>query len=190
MVAKISLVVIAFLVIGIFAGSLLNDKKRLEKVNEEFKKNEPKIRVLEKLTQNANSFREKRDFLIARKNEDIILDVLFELTNLIPSDAWLTNFDFKKVNNEDEGNRIGELIISGQALSSSALISVLEDSPLLEKVEFVGPITTRGSKEGFKIKASVIRQTGSPVISKISDKERLNRKEQNRNPDESTAENK
>jgi hypothetical protein len=42
-------------------------------------------------------------------------------------------------------------------LSSSALISILENSPYFEKVEFVGPVTKRLDKEGFKIKAVIVK---------------------------------
>jgi Tfp pilus assembly PilM family ATPase len=170
MVAKIVIILIFFLIIGIFSGDLINANKRLGNIEEAFKKNEPKIKVIEKLTSDLNSLGEKRDFLVSTKKNNVILDVLLELTNLIPSDAWLTNFDFKKARDEERKRLLGELTISGQALSSSALISILEDSLYFEKVEFVGPITKRGDKEGFKIKASVVRQVKALENSKMSDK--------------------
>jgi Tfp pilus assembly PilM family ATPase len=156
-VTAICLFLIIFLTIGIFAGELVGDRRLLAKIEKRLKENEPQIRAIEELTANLNTLMQRRSFLLSEKQSDILLDVLFELTNIIPTDAWLTNFDYRRIHDKERSELIGEIIISGQAVSSSALISLLEDSPLFEKVEFVGPITKRGAKEGFKIKAMVVK---------------------------------
>jgi hypothetical protein len=166
LVAKIALFLILFLVIGILSGVLVNEKQRLENIEEALRENEPKIKVIENLSTDLRSLKQKRDFMRAEKERDILLDILSELTRIIPTDAWLTNFDYKEIFDEERQDLQGELIVSGQASSSSVLISILENSPLLEEVEFVGSITKRRGKEGFKIKAAVVRQVKtSEVIS-------------------------
>ena len=71
------------------------------------------------------------------------LPVLRELTDLLPTDAWLTTvtLDAKGVE------------LTGQAASASALIPLLENSPRLERAEFASPVTRGRDKEQFRIRA-------------------------------------
>ena len=73
------------------------------------------------------------------------LEVLRELTEIIPEDAWLTEFNY------NSGRR--EIRLSGYALSASQLLPVLEQSGLFENVRFTSPITTdqRLQKEQFRL---------------------------------------
>lgn len=72
------------------------------------------------------------------------LPVLRELTDLIPSDAWLTavTLDAKGVE------------LTGQAGAASSLIPVLENSPRFERVEFASPVTRGRDKEQFRIRTT------------------------------------
>jgi hypothetical protein len=85
------------------------------------------------------------------KESNIILDILSELTGIIPVDTWVSSFNFKTKSGNKGKTLQGEITISGFAQSSSVLISLLEDSPFFEKVEFVGPIKKRRGIEEFKI---------------------------------------
>lgn len=73
------------------------------------------------------------------------LEVLRELTEIIPEDGWLTEFNYHS------GRR--EIKLSGYALSASQLLPVLEQSGLFENVRFTSPITTdqRLQKEQFRL---------------------------------------
>lgn len=83
------------------------------------------------------------------------IEILRELTQLLPDKVWVWNF---KYNGK-------EIEISGFADSASGLISLLDKSPLFEKVEFLAPVTKEvlrgmrgedlGEKERFKIKAKL-----------------------------------
>lgn len=79
------------------------------------------------------------------------LPVLRELTDLIPSDAWLTtvSFDVKGVE------------LTGQAAAASSLIPVLENSPRFERVEFASPVTRGRDKEQFRIRTAW--ESGGPA---------------------------
>jgi Tfp pilus assembly protein PilN len=72
------------------------------------------------------------------------LAVLRELTEILPSDAWVTYlaFDAKGVE------------ITGQAGAASNLIPLLENSPRLERVEFASPVTRGRDREQFRIRAA------------------------------------
>jgi len=76
------------------------------------------------------------------------LQILEDLTKIIPDDSWLTDFEFiadeKKVK------------ISGYSTSASKLIPILEESKLFTDVKFTSPITKRaGVQENFKIEMTL-----------------------------------
>ncbi|MEW6714679.1 MAG: PilN domain-containing protein, partial [Nitrospirota bacterium] len=155
--AKGLMALILFLIMGIFATGALKEKKYLQSIEDELKKNEPQVKALEKLSSDINTFKIQRDFLINVKREDLVVEALRELSNILPSDTWVTNLDYKGVSSEGEEKLAGEIVVSGFSASSSKLISLLEDSPLFEQVVFVGPIRKVMDKEGFKLKANLVR---------------------------------
>ncbi len=74
------------------------------------------------------------------------LDVLKELTRLLPDGTWLTGFEY----------RDGVVYIDGRSDRASSLILLMERAGLIEDVEFLGKITKgRDGKERFSIKARV-----------------------------------
>jgi len=77
------------------------------------------------------------------------LNILRELTEIIPEDAWLTEFNYR------DDRR--EIRLSGYALSASQLLPMLEQSGLFENVRFTSPITTdrRSKKEQFRLEMQV-----------------------------------
>jgi Tfp pilus assembly PilM family ATPase/Tfp pilus assembly protein PilN len=159
---KIFITLIVFLIIGIFISQAVKEKIFLSKVEKVLKENEPAIMLLEELSSDINSFKRKRDFLLRIKENEITLEVLAELTNILPKDSWITNLNYKGFNIKDKKKTGGELIISGYAASSSRLISILEDSPFFEKVEFVGPIRKAKGKEMFKLRTYIV----NPLVRK------------------------
>ncbi|MBW1973308.1 MAG: PilN domain-containing protein [Deltaproteobacteria bacterium] len=75
------------------------------------------------------------------------LNILKELTVLIPETAYIESLDFNK----------NQITISGRADSAADLISILEKSPLFKNVKFTSSIIRgRGdSKERFSIKGEL-----------------------------------
>jgi Tfp pilus assembly protein PilN len=73
------------------------------------------------------------------------LEILRELTEIIPEDSWLTEFNYRSAQRE--------IKLSGYALSASQLLPLLEQSGLFENVRFTSPITTdqRLQKEQFRL---------------------------------------
>ncbi|WP_432695485.1 PilN domain-containing protein [Marinobacterium sp. YM272] len=73
--------------------------------------------------------------------------LLDELTRRLPDSTWLSRFEL-------EGD---ELRVQGESNSASGLISLLEESPLLEQVSFTSPVTInpRSRKERFSLTAQV-----------------------------------
>jgi len=157
LITRIFFLLIIILAVGIFAGNLINSKRALSKIDERLKKNDPQVETIRKLSSELTTVAKQGSFLRSIKENQFALDVLSELSVIIPSDAWLTNFNYKETYDKENKTTKRELLISGFANSSSALIPILEDSPFLEKVAFAGPITKKNEKEGFKIKATVVK---------------------------------
>jgi len=91
------------------------------------------------------------------------LPVLRELTELLPSDTWLTTLALDQKGVE----------LTGQAAAASALIPLLENSPVLERVEFSSPVTRGRDKEQFRIRAAweaggAQARTATPVSTPVA----------------------
>ena len=78
---------------------------------------------------------------------DMNLEILRELTAVLPSDTYLNTYDY----------RDGTIRIGGSSGSSEDLISKLEASPLLKDVTTSGPIykDPRTSKDRFTFSAKL-----------------------------------
>ncbi len=77
-----------------------------------------------------------------RQARPLVVDVLRELTQQLPDDAFLEGFDL----------RGGDMQIQGTARSASRLLSLLESSPLFREVAFGSPTTQAGEgMERFQI---------------------------------------
>lgn len=160
MTTKAFLVTILVLLVGIFSTEAMRQKKFLESVEEKITMNEPEVRALEGIMSEMSAIEERNVLLYRVKDSEIALEILSEFARLMPKDAWVTNLHYKGIDVIDKKKVGGELIISGYAVSSSSLISILEDSPYFEKVEFVGPIKKTRDNEQFKLSAKVLLPPG------------------------------
>jgi Tfp pilus assembly protein PilN len=163
---KIFLVLVVLLTLGVFATDAVKQKKALQVMDNSLKKNEPVINEIKSMTEDISTLRKHSDLLHSIRSNEITLEVLTELANVLPKEAWVTNLNFKGFEIKSKKKDGGELIINGYADSSSSLIPLLEDSPLFEKVEFVGPIKKTKNKEQFKLSAKIIRPAVSGGKSK------------------------
>lgn len=161
---KVFIVLVVLLTFGIFATEAVKQKNALEEMEATLKINEPLINEIEKLSDDINSIKKRIDFLNSVRKNEMTLEVLAELANILPGDAWVTNLTFRGFRIKSKKREGGELVISGYAASSSTLIPLLEDSLLFEKVEFVGPIKKTRNKEQFKLSARIIRPGGTEEV--------------------------
>jgi general secretion pathway protein L len=132
-------------------GVFVRYRSELKAINTEMKKRRPEVEVVEKLQQQKEGLRKEISELEKIKAGEISkIEILRELTQILPSTVWVWNFKYTGK----------EVEISGFADSASDLIPLLDKSPLFEKVEFLTPVTKErmmmGSegkeKERFKIK--------------------------------------
>ena len=110
--------------------SLQPDVTEVKNISQEVEKVDKELSMIEKVS----------DTEISK------MEIMKELTTILPADTWLDNVD---VSNE-------KLEINGYSESASNLIPMLEISPLFEGVQFGSSITKMGQgKERFKIKANI-----------------------------------
>ena len=121
---------------GPFIDSSLENK--IEQMKEEIAEIEKTISSVEKI----------------KVDETSKLDLLKELTEIIPEEMWLTRFSYS----ENKGER--EIDLSGFANAASEIIPILEESEFLEDVKFKSSIVKdkRTEKEKFNLKATVSKE--------------------------------
>ena len=154
---KVFLILILFLVIGIFTTGAVKQKRFLEQMKETLKKNEPEIKAIEKFQSDIKLLKKQSALLNKVRENEIALEILAELARILPEQSWVTNLHYKSIDIKDNKRSGGEIVISGYADSSSSLIPLLENSPYFEKVEFVGSIKRTRDKEQFKLSAKIVR---------------------------------
>jgi Tfp pilus assembly protein PilN len=154
-VMTLLLVITALLVPGYREG------RHLARINAEIARVDPDVRAVELV---VRELERKRKLLATvdglERNGLRPLPVLRELTELLPNDAWLTTVSLDPKGVE----------LTGQAAAASTLISILENSSRLERVEFSSPVTRGRDKEQFRIRAawepggaSLVTPAGAPA---------------------------
>ena len=139
LVATVLLALAALLVPGFV------ESRRLARLNGEIARIDPDVRAVERVARELDQKRQLLD-TVQKINTTALqpLAVLRELTEILPSDAWVTYLalDAKGVE------------MTGQAGAASNLIPLLENSPRLERVEFASPVTRGRDREQFRIRAA------------------------------------
>ena len=131
------------------------ESRRLARLNSEIARIDPDARAVERV---ARELDQKRQLLatVEKINASSLqpLAVLRELTEILPSDAWVTYLAFDSKGVE----------LTGQAGAASNLIPLLENSPRLERVEFASPVTRGRDREQFRIRAAWEAPVPPPVV--------------------------
>nr|AKQ04176.1 hypothetical protein [uncultured bacterium Rifle_16ft_4_minimus_4226] len=126
---------------------LIKERRDLNRLEHSIAQIKTQVSMVEQQQKEADEITKEIRFFDAIKNsQPSKLEILKELTSILPDDAWLTNLTF------DES----KVVIDGFASSASNLIPLLDRSPLFQNVEFASPITKgMESSERFKIKLEI-----------------------------------
>jgi Tfp pilus assembly protein PilN len=169
-IGKPLFIALAFLVFVLclsWAGGFYEQYKNAwNAANGEIKKRKPEIDAVEKLQKQREALaKEITEFEKIDTGETSKVEVLRELAQILPASVWIWNL---KYNGK-------EIEISGFADSGAeGLIPLLDKSPVFEKVEFVGPLTTERfrtvvagnvidkDKQRFKIKMKLEAKRSAP----------------------------
>ncbi len=142
------------------AGIYMRYQKELDDLRTAIKLRKPQAEAVQKLQrQRTQLAREIKEFTRITSGEVPKVEILRELTQLLPDTVWIWNFKYSGK----------EVEISGFADSASDLISLLDKSPLFERVEFLAPVTKERDrriggdkeKERFKIKLRLEGRSGA-----------------------------
>jgi Tfp pilus assembly protein PilN len=119
--------------------------RHLVRTNRKIEALTPQVRAVENVQRELERKRKLLASIEALESSALRpLPVLRELTDLVPSDAWVTSLSFDAKGVE----------MTGQAAAASTLIPLLENSARLERVEFSSPVTRGRDKEQFRLRAA------------------------------------
>ncbi len=138
---------ILFLGLAWGLSTLIRERYQLRKLNAQIKELEPDISAVELMRTQISQLERKIGVLgNVKKENPSQLDILRELTTIIPENTWLNRLRYRK----------GKIQLEGYAPSASDLIALLEKSPFFRDVRFPAPITkTREGLERFKVECSM-----------------------------------
>ncbi|GAB3114788.1 PilN domain-containing protein [Aestuariicella hydrocarbonica] len=92
-----------------------------------------------------------RDVITIKNQQVAIVDILRELTSIVPMDTWITRLEFNR----------DQLKLHGESGNASKLIEILDNSPLFTDVSFYSPVTSnpRTGKQRFVITVAEVKVT-------------------------------
>jgi Tfp pilus assembly protein PilN len=144
--------VLAVIIIALGAGLLfhgqIQSRKLVEKLDSEIVQNKPKVDRVLRLRTETETLAKRIDYIEGLyRRQDRNLEVLEELTQILPADTYLNSYTY----------RDGKVSIGGYSNSASDLILMLESSPLFKDVGQRGTTTRdqRTGKERFQIEATL-----------------------------------
>lgn len=139
-------IIILSLLSGFYMKNSIKERQKLVSLKIEVNRLSPEIDSVEKMSKNSENLKATMIFLEKLKNKDVSkLELLRELSMIIPLDTHLTSLSYKR----------GAVDMSGYSQSSRRLISILERSPMLKDAQFDGNIVKEGEKERFKIRVVI-----------------------------------
>jgi len=129
--------------LGIAASMIVKDRLRLSGIEGQLNGIKKQVARVEAMELKREEIRARLVELKGLRENDVIpLDILKELTRILPLNTWLSSLNI-------QGNMIK---FSGRSTSASSLIPLLDRSPLFKGVRFEGSVENRGGIEKFKIR--------------------------------------
>jgi len=156
-------VLMGLLVLALIAWGIsfpVKDELRLRQLQKENQKLEPSVQALRREDSQLQLLRKEASYLSdldLRRGE--VLRILDELSKVVPNNVYFSNLRY----------RAGVLEVQGNAENASALIPLLERSPLFENVAFNAPSNRgRDNRETFSLKADLEKpKVNAPEVTKL-----------------------
>jgi len=140
-------------------GAFFHYRNELDAINLEIRARKPEVEAIEGLQKKNGALqKEISEMEKIKLGEPSKIAILNELTELLPNTVWVWNFKY-------DGK---EIEMNGYADSASDLISLIDKSPLFERVEFSAPVIKERQmrpdgdreKERFRIKVRIEGKKG------------------------------
>jgi general secretion pathway protein L len=125
-----------------------NKSKFIEKLQPELDKYSTSAEQIISLRKQVEKAENEALFLVEKKQASVLmLEVIDELTQIIPDDTWVNQVD---VND-------GEVHVHGESVSSASLLPIMESSHLFSSAQFRSPVTQnrRNNTERFHLSAKI-----------------------------------
>lgn len=127
------------------SGPYLQQSRFLNQLSSEIARLQPQVRQVERLETETSEVQKKAAVLETIRGRDALnLEALRELSEILPDTAWINDFNLR-----------GEGVeINGLADNATALVPLIEQSPLFKDVALASGITrNQQGKEMFRIRA-------------------------------------
>ncbi len=140
------------LLVAAVAIPLWRDHRTLAELQVRTAEVKKKADAVKKLEDKFETLTTTSRFLVEKKKTSpVTIAVLAELTRLLPDDAWLYQFELNGK----------EVLIQGEAATSSAIIGLIEASPLFGNVTFRSPVTQNRVTGGERFNLAAEVQAGA-----------------------------
>jgi Tfp pilus assembly protein PilN len=143
---------LAVALLGVFViYPALERRNYLAALNSEIRKLEPAAKQAQSLEQATNALRARINTLDdIRRRPQADLDILAELTKLLPPQVWTSSIEIFP----------DSVVIAGEADQAAPLLKLLDSSPLFQNSEFALSVTRNSQLEQFRIKTMRRNRTG------------------------------
>ena len=134
------------LLVSIVSLPLMNKREKITALEPLLETASAKAEEAHRLRKEVDQLTANSRFLTDKKQSSLpVLQVMDELTRILPDDTWITRLDIKGT----------ELQIQGQSSSAAALIPLIESSSILQNPRFRSPVTQvpRSDVERFHLSA-------------------------------------
>lgn len=147
-----------FLLFAILGLPILMNQSLLAELQAQVKSVAKVAKEVQELREDAEKLTNENGFLLQRKRQEpVMIDMLEELTKVIPDQTSLNGLQYRE----------RKLIIQGQSPTASSLIERMEASPNFKNTSFVSPVTkdVSNGQERFQIASEVVngRFSGKPA---------------------------
>lgn len=143
---------LALLVSLVFAISQIaqvKKRERLSLVEAEIERIKERAFALKKWEDLTRAKKALGEVLQARKGYVPRVEVLSELSNLLPEDTWIKKLSLKE----------GTFELEGIASSLAETMFLLEDSPIFSNIELISPVQKdKEGRDNFRLKGNILRE--------------------------------
>ena len=153
LLTAVLVVIIASCFVATFFTPISMEKDRIVEINRQINMRKEEVRSVEKIKDEIEALNKKVALVNNfRHNKPFDMDLMKELTTIIPKNAWLTRVRIAET----------QVNIEGYAPSATSLIQILEASNYFQKAEFSSPTfrDARMNMDRFQIKMDI--RSGKP----------------------------
>ena len=150
--------IVAVLALGVTVVPLVQKRQYSIELMREADKARENAMVSDGLREQLTRLQDEYNFVLARKYAyPSAVQVLDDVTRMLPDDTWITQFDIKTTAKGKDSLR--DLLLRGESANAGKLVSMLEESKLVEQAAPRSPTTKiqPGTGEVFDIGARLLR---------------------------------